>query len=88
MALTALDKNLLIASLERSLNAGKQAAGIVAVEMVQTNIDALRNDYNTNPATVTAQQIVDAADTLSKLVFPSITSISPLLTEARNEAAQ
>ena len=60
MALTTQDKNLIIATLERSLADGKEAAGVATLAEVETGITALRTAYTTDPATVTAAQLIAA----------------------------
>lgn len=87
MALTTQDKNLIIATLERSLADGKEAAGVATLAEVETGISALRTAYTTDPATVTAAQLIAARTKLEKLVFPSMTNISGVFTEANTEAA-
>ena len=87
MALSTQDKNLLIATLERSLSDGKEAAGVATLTEVETSITALRTDYTTDPATVTAAQIVAARTKLEKLVFPSLTNLNSVFSEAATETA-
>ena len=87
MALTTQDKNLIIATLERSMADGKEAAGVATLAEVETGITALRTAYTTDPATVTAAQLIAARTKLEKLVFPSMTNISGVFTEATTEAA-
>lgn len=87
MALTTQDKNLILATMERSLADGKEAAGVATLAEVETGITALRTAYTTDPATVTAAQLIAARTKLEKLVFPSMTNISGVFTEATTEAA-
>ena len=87
MALTTQDKNLILATMERSLADGKEAAGVATLAEVETGITALRTAYTTDPATVTAAQPIAARTKLEKLVFPSMTNISGVFTEANTEAA-
>lgn len=83
MALTATDKNLAIASMERSIADAVEAAGVVSLSALETQIAALRTAFNTDPATVTGAQIDAAAVALGKLVFPSLSNISAVFTEAK-----
>ena len=87
MALTTQDKNLILATMERSLADGKEAAGVATLAEVETGITALRTAYTTDPAIVTAAQLIAARTKLEKLVFPSMTNISGVFTEATTEAA-
>lgn len=86
MALNNYDKNLLIATMERSLNDAKEAAGISALSEIETAVGALRTAYDSDPATVTAEAIVAAANKVTLCVFPSMTSIRTVLQEAEAEA--
>ena len=83
MALTATDKNLAIASMERSVADALEAAGVASLSALETQITGLRTAYNTDPATVTGAQIDAAATSLGKLVFPSLSNISAVFTEAK-----
>ena len=87
MALSNQDKNLLIATMERSLADGKEAAGVATLAEVETGIAALRTAYTTDPATVTAAQLVAARTKLEKLVFPSLTNVTAVFSEASVEAS-
>lgn len=86
MALTATDKNLLIATMERFLQDGIEAAGVVSLAALEAEVAALRTAYGTSPATVTAAAIDGAADHLKALRFPTLTTISDVFTEADAEA--
>ena len=83
MALTATDKNLAIAAMERSVADACEAAGVGSLSAVETQITALRAVFQTDPATVTGAQIDAAATALGKLVFPSLSNISAVFTEAK-----
>lgn len=87
MALSTQDKNLILATLERSLADGKEAAGVATLADVETGISALRTAYATDPATVTAAQLIAARTKLEKLVFPNMTNITSVFTEANTEAS-
>lgn len=86
MALNNYDKNLLIATMERSLNDAKEAAGITALTEIETAVSALRTAYDADPATVSADDIVEASNMITLCVFPSMTSIRTVLQEAEAEA--
>jgi hypothetical protein len=86
MALNNYDKNLLIATMERSLNDAKEAADISALSDIETAVGALRTAYDSDPTTVTADAIVAAANKVMLCVFPSMTSIRTVLQEAEAEA--
>ena len=83
MQLTATDKNLAIAAMERSVQDALEAAGAVSLASIETDIAGLRAAFATDPANVTGAQIDAAAVKLSKLVFPSMSNISAVFTEAR-----
>ena len=83
MALTNTDKNLAIASMERAIADACEAAGVVSLAAVETQVSGLRTAYATDPATVTGTQIDTAATALGKLVFPSLSNISAVFTEAK-----
>ena len=84
MALTNTDKNLAIAAMERSVADACEAAGVVSLAAVESQVSALRTAYAADPSTVTGAQIDAAAVALSKLVFPSLSNISPVFTEAKS----
>lgn len=83
MALTATDKNLAIASMERSIADAVEAAGVASLSALETQIAELRTAFTTDPNTVTGAQIDAAAVALGKLVFPSLSNISAVFTEAK-----
>lgn len=87
MALTNQDKNLLIATLERSLADAKEAAGVATLSEIETGVTALRTAYDTDPATVSAAQLIAARDKMTKCVFPNLTNITSVFAEAATEAA-
>lgn len=84
MALTNTDKNLAIASMERSIADACEAAGVATLAAVESQVSALRTAYASDPATVTGAQIDAAATALGKLVFPSLSNISAVFTEAKS----
>ena len=83
MALTNTDKNLAIASMERSIADACEAAGVVSLAAVETQVSGLRTAFAADPATVTGAQIDAAATALGKLTFPSLSNISAVFTEAK-----
>ena len=87
MALTATDKNLLIATMERYVQDGVEAAGVASLAALESSVAGLRTAYTTSPATVTAAQINDIATKLKALKFPTLVTISDVFTEATTEAA-
>lgn len=87
MALTATDKNLLIATMERYIQDGVEAAGVASLAALETSVSGLRTAFDADPATVTAVQINDVATKLKALTFPTLTTIAAVFTEATTEAA-
>ena len=83
MALSNTDKNLAIAAMERSIADACEAAGVATLAAVETLVTGLRTAFTTDPATVTGTQIDAAATALGKLVFPSLSNISAVFTEAK-----
>ena len=83
MALSTQDKNVLIASIERSLTDGKKAAGVVTLAAIDTEVAGLRTKFAADPDTVTGAEIVAANDKLTKLVFPRTDTIAAVFTEAK-----
>ena len=88
MPLSNIDKNLLICTMERSLADAKEAAEVSALSEIETAVSDLRTAYGTDPATVTAQNLVDASTKISNLSFPSLDNVRAVITEAQQEAAQ
>jgi hypothetical protein len=88
MALTNSKKNELIAQLESALEDAQAGAGVTAsLSEIETAIGALRTAYVADPATVTAQQLIDAKAMVEGCQFGSVSSSSNEWTEANNEAA-
>ena len=83
---TSTDKNLLIASLERAIQDAKEAAGVATMAEVETAVTALRTAYDTDPATVTAAQIVAASEKVVNFSIPTLTTLTAVLNEAKTEA--
>ena len=84
MALTNTDKNLAIASMERSIADACEAAGVASLAAIETQVTGLRTAFATDPAAVTGAQIDAAATALGKLTFPSLSNISAVFTEAKS----
>lgn len=82
MAMTTIDKNLAIASLERTLNDAKEAAGVASLAALETEVAGLRTAFTTDPATVTDAQIGATVNKVTKLAFPSVNDISSVVREA------
>lgn len=87
MALSAIDKNLLISAMERGLGDAKEAAGVASLAALETEVTGLRTDYDADPATVTAAEIMAAYTKVSKFVIPTLASITAVISEATTEAA-
>jgi hypothetical protein len=86
--LTDAKKNGLIAELEVALEDAQTGAGVTSsLSEIETTIAALRTAYGTDPATVTAQQLLDARTMVEGCVFSSVSSSTGDWTEATNEAA-
>ena len=83
MALSTQDKNVLIASIERSLADGKEAAGVATLAAIDTEVAGLRTKFTADPETVTGAEITTTNDKLTKLVFPRTDSIAAVFTEAK-----
>lgn len=86
MALNNYDKNLLIATMERSVNDAKEAAGITLLSEIETAVSDLRSAFESDPATVTAATIVAAATMITACTFPTLNNIRDVLREAESEA--
>lgn len=87
MALSTVDKNLLIATMERYIQDGVEAAGVASLAALESSVAGLRTAFTSDPATVTAAQINGVATQLKALTFPTLTTISAVFTEATTEAA-
>ena len=87
MALNNYDKNLLIATMERSVNDAKEASGIQALSEIETTVSALRTAMSADPETVTAVMLVEAATMITNCAFPALDSLRAVLREAEAEAA-
>ena len=70
--------------MERSIADACEAAGVATLAAVESLVSALRMAYASDPATVTGAQIDAAATALGKLVFPSLSNISAVFTEAKS----
>lgn len=86
MALNNYDKNLLIATMERSVNDAKEAAGITSLSEIETAVSNLRSAFESDPATVTAATIIAAATMITACTFPTLNNIRDVLREAETEA--
>ena len=69
--------------MERSIADACEAAGVVSLAAVETQVSGLRTAFAADPATVTGAQIDAAATALGKLTFPSLSNISAVFTEAK-----
>jgi hypothetical protein len=83
MAMTTIDKNLAIASLERVIQDAREAAGVASLAALETEVAGLRTAYTTDPATVTDAQIGATANKMSALTFPSMDDVSAVIDEAQ-----
>jgi hypothetical protein len=88
MALTNAKKNELISQLESALEDAQAGAGVTSsLSEIETAVGALRTAYDADPATVDAQDLVDARAMIEGCQFGSLTSSSNEWAEAQNEAA-
>ena len=69
--------------MERSLADALESAGVASMAALESQISGLRTAFTIDPATVTGAQIDAAATALGKLVFPSLSNISAVFTEAK-----
>ena len=69
--------------MDRSIADACEAAGVASLASIETQVSGLRTAYTADPATVTGAQIDAAATALGKLVFPSLSNISAVFTEAK-----
>ena len=83
MAMTNVDKNVAIASMERVLQDAKEAAGIATLAALETEVAGLRTAFTTDPATATDAAIGAAATKLQKLKLPSVDDVSSVIDEAQ-----
>lgn len=88
MAMTAVEKNVAIASMERSIEQAKANAGIATLAAMETEVTGLRTAYDTDPATVTDAQVATAGQHLTALVFPSVDDVSAVFDEAEEALAE
>ena len=88
MAMTAVEKNVAIASMERSIEQAKENAGIATLAAMETEVSGLRTAFATDPGTVTDAQIATASQHLTALVFPNIDDVSAVFDEAEEALAE
>jgi len=74
--LNLIDKNLLIAVLEKAIDYVHLRAGIMTLDDVETALVALRAAYNADPDAVTADQIEAVLVLMENAKFPSLKYIS------------
>lgn len=87
MAMTSIEKNCAIASMERSIEQAKANAGIATLAALETEVSGLRTAYDADPATVTDAAIATAGQHLTNLVFPSVDDVSAVFDEAEEALA-
>jgi len=84
MAMTNTDKNLAIASMERVIQDACESAGVASLAAIETEVEGLRTAYDSDPSTVTDQQVGEAANKLEALTFPSTDDVSAVIDEAQD----
>lgn len=83
MAMTVIDKNLAIGSMERVIQDALEAAGIASMAALETEVAGLRTAFASNPSTVTDAAIGAAVTKLQKLKLPSVDDVSGVIDEAQ-----
>ena len=72
--MTDTKKNELICQLESGLEDAQTGAGVTSLAEIETAVAALRTAYDTDPATVTEQALLDARTMIEGCNFGSIDS--------------
>jgi hypothetical protein len=87
MALSDNDKNLLITQLEVALDDAQAGAGVTSsLDEIETAIAALRTAYTADPASVTAQALLDAKAMVVGCKFGDTGSATTVWAEAVQDA--
>lgn len=81
--MTAIDKNLLIAALERALWEAQFVAGVTSLADIDTNLNNLRAAYTHNPATITGAMLTTAAAQVQAVKFTTLRDVSGIFQKAR-----
>lgn len=80
--MTAIDKNLLIAALERALWEAQFVAGVTSLAEIDTNLKNLRAAYNQDAATITGAMLTTAAAQVQAVKFTTLRDVSAIFQKA------